>query len=103
MDTIEKAFIGVCPSCGKLLKMENKEAKEEGEEISLHCEELSLNPVAIPRGARVLGDDIRLLFTDGDMHEYTREEYIKNHGVDPLPIWRAIEKERGFPAEERRE
>ncbi len=48
-------------------------------------------------------DDIRLLFTDGDMYEYTREEYIKNHGIDPLPIWRAIEKERGFPAEERRE
>ncbi len=47
-------------------------------------------------------DDIGLIFTDGDMHEYTREDYIKNHGIDPLPIWRAIEKERGLTTEPRR-
>jgi hypothetical protein len=40
------------------------------------------------------------LFTDGDMHEYTREEYIKNYGIDPLPIWRAMEKSRGMPTGE---
>lgn len=28
------------------------------------------------------------------MNEYTREDYIKTHGIDPLPIWRVIEKWR---------
>lgn len=102
MESIEEALIGLCPSCGKPLKIERTGAKEEGE-ISVHCEELCSNPAAIPRGARVKKDDISLIFTDGDMHEYTREEYIKNHGIDPLPIWRAIEKERGLPPEERRD
>jgi hypothetical protein len=101
MESIEEAVIGLCPSCGKPLKIERTGAKEK-EEISVHCEELCSNPAAIPRGARVMKDDISLIFTDGDLHEYTREDYIKTHGIDPLPIWRAIEKERGLTAEERR-
>jgi hypothetical protein len=101
MDTIEETLIGICPSCGKPLKIEHKGAKEEGE-ISVHCENLCSNSAAIPRGARIMKDDIGLIFTDGDMHEYTREDYIKNHGIDPLPIWRAIEKERGLTTEPRR-
>ena len=39
-------------------------------------------------------DQSKLLFVDGNMHEYTREDYIKNNGIDPLPIWKAIEKWR---------
>jgi hypothetical protein len=101
MDTIEEALIGICPSCGKPLKIEHKGTKEE-EKISVHCENLCSNTAAIPRGARIMKDDIGLIFTDGDMHEYTREDYIKNHGIDPLPIWRAIEKERGLTTEPRR-
>ena len=101
MDTMEEALIGLCPSCGKPLKIEHKGTKEEGE-ISVHCEELCSNAAAIPRGARIMKNDIGLIFTDGDMHEYTREDYIKNHGIDPLPIWRAIEKERGLTTEPRR-
>jgi hypothetical protein len=101
MDTIEETIIGICPSCGKPMKIEAKGSKEEGE-ISVHCENLCSNPAAIPRGARIMKDDIGLIFTDGDMHEYTREDYIKNHGIDPLPVWRAIEKERGLTTEPRR-
>jgi len=41
-----------------------------------------------------MADQAKLLFVDGNMHEYTREDYIKNNGIDPLPIWRAIEKWR---------
>ena len=102
MESIEQTMVGLCPSCGKPLKIERTCGKEE-EEISVHCEELCSNPAAIPRGARVKKDDISLIFTDGDMHEYTREEYIKNHGIDPLPLWRAIENERGLTTEERRD
>jgi hypothetical protein len=75
--------------------MEETGTKEEGYNL-LNCEELCENPEAIPKGARQMADGARLLFTDSDMHEYTREEYIKNHGIDPLPIWRAIEKSRGM-------
>ena len=100
MESIEETLVGLCPSCGKPLKIESG-VKGEGD-ISVHCEELCSNPVAIPRGARIMKDDIGLIFTDGDMHEYTREDYIKNHGIDPLPIWRAIEKERGLTTEARR-
>ena len=97
MDSIEEILVGLCPSCGKPLKIEP--GVKEGEDISVHCEELCSNPAAIPRGARIMADEARLIFTDGDMHEYTREDYIKNHGIDPLPIWRAIEKARGQSAE----
>jgi hypothetical protein len=101
MDTVEEALIGLCPSCGKPLKIERTGGTEKGE-ISVHCEEFCSNSAAIPSGARIMKDDIGLIFTDGDMHEYTREDYIKNHGIDPLPIWRAIEKERGLTTEARR-
>jgi hypothetical protein len=100
MDRQEETLIGLCPSCGKALKMERTGSKEEGEENLLHCEELCSNPKTMPTGARLMTDGARLLFTDGDMHEYTREEYIKNYGIDPLPIWRAMEKSRGMPTGE---
>ena len=41
-----------------------------------------------------MADQAKLFFVDRNMHEYTREDYIKNNGIDPLPIWRAIEKWR---------
>ena len=41
-----------------------------------------------------MADQAKLLFVDSNMHEYTREDYIKKHGIDPLPIWRAREKWR---------
>jgi len=95
MESVEETLIGLCPSCGKPLKIEHKGTSEE-REVSVHCEELCSNQAAIPRGARIMPDEAGLIFTDGNLHEYTREDYIKNHGVDPLPIWRAIEKERGM-------
>ena len=95
MDREEETLIAICPSCGKPLRMEQTETKEEGYNI-LNCEELCANPKAIPTGARQMPDGARLLFTDSDMHEYTREEYIKNHGIDPEPIWRAIQNSRGM-------
>jgi hypothetical protein len=33
-----------------------------------------------------MADQAKLLFVDGNMHEYTREDYIKNNSIDPLPI-----------------
>jgi len=84
----EQTMIGVCPSCGKPFKIEQK---GEGEDF-LHCAEICANPATIPTGTRVMADQAKLLFVDGNMHEYTREDYIKNNGIDPLPIWRAIDK-----------
>ena len=94
MDKEEETLIGICPSCGKPFKIESKGGEEES-----YCSEICSNPAAIPKGVRLLPDQARLIFTDTDMHEYTREEYIKNHGIDPLPIWRAIEKLHGQPTE----
>jgi hypothetical protein len=65
-----------------------------GLEDILHCAEICANPATIPTGTRVMVDQSKLLFVDGNMHEYTREDYIKNNGIDPLPIWKAIEKWR---------
>ena len=85
----EQTMIGICPSCGKPLKTE----QICGEDF-LHCAEICANPAMIPTGTRVMADQAKLLFVDGNMHEYTREDYIKNNGIDPLPIWKAIEKWR---------
>lgn len=85
----EQRLIDICPSCRKPLKIEQTE--KEG---VLHCAEICLNPEAIPTGTRLMPDQSTLHFINGNMHEYTQKEYIKNHGIDPLPIWRAIEKWR---------
>jgi hypothetical protein len=29
-------------------------------------------------------------YTDGNMHELLREEYIKMHGINPMPVWEAV-------------
>jgi len=86
----EQTMIGICPSCGKPLKIK----QTSGEEDFLHFAEICANPAMIPTGTKVMADQAKLLFVDGNMHEYTREDYIKNNGIDPLPIWRAIEKWR---------
>ena len=86
----EQTIIGICPSCGKPLEI----GQRGGEEDFFHCTEICANPAMIPTGTRVMSDQAKLLFVDGNMHEYTREDYIKNNGIDPLPIWRAIEKWR---------
>jgi hypothetical protein len=86
-------LIGICPSCGMALKIEETVGKEEGVDL-LHCSEICSKPAAMPTGARLQADQATLHFTDGNMNEYTREDYIKTHGIDPLPIWRAIEKWR---------
>ena len=86
----EQTMIEICPSCGKPLKIE----QIDGEEDFLHCAEICANPATIPTRTRMMADQAKLLFVDGNMHEYPREDYIKNNGIDPLPIWRAIEKWR---------
>ena len=86
----DQATIGVCPSCGKPLKVE----QTSGEEDFLRFSEICVNPAIIPTGTKVTADHAELLFIDGNMHEYTRDDYIKNNGIDPLPIWKAIEKWR---------
>jgi hypothetical protein len=86
----EQTMIGICPSCEKPLKIEQTGVEED----FLHCAEICANPAMIPTGTRMMADQAKLLFVDGNMHEYTREDYIKNNGIDPLPVWRAIEKWR---------
>jgi hypothetical protein len=85
-------LIGICPSCGKPMRIEAG-SKEEGED-KLHCADICKNPAAMPTGARLMPDQATLFYTDGNMVEYTRDEYIKNHGIDPDPIWKAMQKWR---------
>jgi hypothetical protein len=35
-------------------------------------------------------DQASLVFTDGKMIEYKREDYEKTYGFDPLPVWEAV-------------
>ncbi len=66
----EQTMIGVCTSCGKPLKIE----QNGGGEDFLHCVEICANPVTISTGTRVMADQAKLFFVDGNMHEYTRED-----------------------------
>ncbi|WP_440946238.1 hypothetical protein ACSAZL_19550 [Methanosarcina sp. T3] len=83
-------MIGVCPNCGKPFRIEQE---GDGEEWR-YCAEVCVNPAAVPVGVRLMADQAKMRFVDGNMNEYTREDYIKTHGIDPLPIWKAIEKWR---------
>ncbi len=83
-------IIGVCPNCGKPFRIE----AEGGGEEWRYCAEVCVNPSAIPAGVRLMADQAKMRFVDGNMNEYTREDYIKTHGIDPLPVWKAIEKWR---------
>ncbi len=62
-------MIGICPSCGKPLKIE----QTGGEEDFLPCAEICANPATIPTGMRVMADQAKLLFVDGNMYEYTEK------------------------------
>lgn len=86
----DQTMIGVCPNCGKPFKIESTGGGEEWR----YCAEVCVNPAAIPTGARLQADQATLHFVDGNMNEFTRKDYIKTHGIDPLPIWEAIEQWR---------
>jgi hypothetical protein len=57
----------------KLRKAAQDRAKG-GEEDTLHCAEICANPATIATGTRVMADQAKLHFVDGNMHEYTQEE-----------------------------
>jgi hypothetical protein len=38
--------------------------------------------------------DDTFMYLDGNMVAYTRDEYMKNYGFDPDPVWKAIQKWR---------
>jgi hypothetical protein len=78
-------LIGICPSCGVLLEGE----KGKNDDVIKLCS-LCDKPDAMPTGVRLLPDQASLIFTDGNMHEYKREEYEKVYGFDPLPVWEAV-------------
>jgi len=78
-------MIGICPSCGTMLKGE-KGASDEVMKLCSVCN----NPDAMPTGIRFMPDQASLVFTDGKMIEYKREDYEKTYGFDPLPVWRTI-------------
>lgn len=86
----DKTMVGVCPNCGKPFRIE---ATGGGGEWK-YCADVCINPAAIPAGARLMPDQATLRYVDGNMHEYMRDEYIKVHGIDPEPIWKAIQKYR---------
>jgi hypothetical protein len=44
----------------------------------------------MPTGIRFMPDQASLVFTDGKMVEYKREDYQKTYGFDPLPVWKTI-------------
>ncbi len=78
-------MIGVCPSCNTVLKGEPG-AKENLMDLCKLCNDQD----ALPTGVRLIPDQASLIFTDGKMVEYKREEYQRVHGFDPLPVWEAI-------------
>ncbi|GEM_PF-344501 len=84
-------LVGVCPSCGKPFQMEKEGAQEEG---LPECKDLCGNPAAMPTGERLRADQATKLYTDGNMHELTRSEYINTHGIDPEPVMQAVNKWR---------
>ena len=79
----------VCPNCGKPLKIE----KTEGEDWAF-CSEVCYDTSSLPTGTRMLPDQATKVYTDGSMHELTRQEYIKKHGFDPEPVMEAIDNWR---------
>ncbi len=86
----DQTMIGVCPNCGKPFRIESTGGGEEWR----YCAEVCINPAAIPTGARLQADQATLHFVDGNMNEFKRDDYIKTHGIDPLPIWEAVEEWR---------
>jgi hypothetical protein len=83
-------MIGVCPSCGKPFQIE----QAKGGEGWAYCGNVCINPADMPTGERMMADQATVLYVDGNMHEMTREDYIKAHGFDPEPVMAAINKWR---------
>jgi hypothetical protein len=83
-------MIGVCPGCGKPFRIE----QAKSEEGLIYCEDVCINPTDMPTGERFMADQATKLYVDGNMHEMTREEYIKTHGFDPEPVMEAVNKWR---------
>ncbi len=79
-------MIGVCPGCGKPFRIE----QAKGGEGWVYCEDVCINPADMPTGVRLRADQATKLYVDGNMHEMTREEYIKAHGFDPEPVMEAV-------------
>ncbi len=83
-------MIGVCPGCGKPFRVE----QAKGREGLIYCEDVCINPADMPTGERFMADQATKLYVDGNMHEMTREEYVKTHGFDPEPVMEAVNKWR---------
>jgi hypothetical protein len=79
-------MIGVCPGCGKPFRIE----QAKGDEGLVYCEDVCINPADMPTGVRLMADQATKKYVDGNMHEMTREEYIKAHGFDPEPVMEAV-------------
>ncbi len=78
--------VGVCPNCGGPFRIDESEGNR------VYCADVCINPAAIPTGERLMADQATKLYVDGNMQEMTREDYIKTHGIDPLPIMEATNK-----------
>ena len=83
-------MIGVCPNCGKPFKME----EGKGGEGWTYCSDVCIVPAALPAGERLQADQATIKYTDGNMNELSRTEYIKLHGIDPMPVWEAVKAGR---------
>jgi hypothetical protein len=47
-------------------------------------------PAALPTCERLQADQATIKYTDGNMNELSRSEYMKLHGIDPMPVWEAV-------------
>ncbi len=79
-------MIGVCPGCGKPFRIE----QAKGGEGWVYCEDVCISPADMPTGMRLMADQATKKYVDANMHEMTREEYIKAHGFDPEPVMEAM-------------
>jgi hypothetical protein len=78
----EQRLVGVCPSCGKPLKIE----QTGGEKDFLHCAEICSNPAAITIGTRLMADQAKLLFVDSNMHSILEKIISKSMALILSPF-----------------
>ena len=83
-------MIGVCPECGKPFRIE----QSKGGEGWVYCEDICISPADMPTGERLMADQATKYYTDGNMHEMLRQDYINAHGFDPEPVMQAVNKWR---------
>lgn len=79
----------ICPNCGALSEIDEN---VEGEDW-LACMPLPIEIAQIPAGKISLVSGVTQ-YVDGNGAKYSREDYIKMHGIDPEVVWNKISEYR---------